>query len=404
MRVAIYHELPSGGAKRALYEIARRLAVSHTVDLFTLSTADLEFCDLRPVVGRHTVVPFEPQRLLRSPLGRLNQLQRWRELGRLEGLSRTIAADIDAQGYDVVYAHPSRYTQAPGVLNYLRTPSVYQANEALRLAYEPPIPRPYDNMGARSRLDRADPLIPLYQRRLRAADRRNLRRATGLLANSQFTADNLRRLYERTATVSYPGVDLVSFQPVRPPGQRSGVLSVGELRPNKGFDLLIESLARIESTRRPALRLVGNAAVPLEHEYLLNLAGRLQVSLKIETDLTQAELAQRYYEAALVAYAPINEPLGFVPLEAMACGTPVVAVAEGGIRETVRHDSTGVLTRRDPAEFAAAVEGLLADPARGARLAKQGRAEVATTWTWERTMLSVEAALSEAAQQRASAA
>jgi glycosyltransferase involved in cell wall biosynthesis len=199
-------------------------------------------------------------------------------------------------------------------------------------------------------------------------------------------------------------VDLDSFRLAGPPARRSGVLSVGELRPNKGFDFLIESLALIESAQRPALRLVGNAAVPMEREYLVNLAGRLQVALEIETSLTQAELAQRYHEAELVVYAPIDEPLGFVPLEAMACGTPVVAVAEGGIRETVRHDTTGWLTRRDPAEFAAAIVTLLDDPARAARLAQHGRAVVAAEWTWDRTMISVEAALAEAAKLRASPA
>jgi glycosyltransferase involved in cell wall biosynthesis len=400
MRIALYHELPSGGAKRALYEIARRLAAAHTVDAFTLSSADTEFYDLRPVVRRHVAVPFAPQRLLRSPLGRLNQLQRWRELRRLERLSRQVAADIDSQGYDVVYVHPSRYTQAPCVLNYLATPSVYQANEALRMAYEPPIARPYHNSGSRSRLDRIDPLIRLYRGRQRELDFRNTRRATRLLTLSQFTAENLRRIYRRSSAVSYPGVDLESFRVAGPVGCPSGVLSVGELRPNKGFDFLIESLARIESSRRPALRLVGNAGVPLERAYLSALAGRLQVSLQIEMALDQSELAQRYHESALVLYAPINEPLGLVPLEAMACGTPVVAVAEGGIRETVVHDSTGWLTQRDPAEFAAAVDALLHDSARCQRLSRQGRAVVEVEWTWERTLLSVEATLAQAAERR----
>jgi glycosyltransferase involved in cell wall biosynthesis len=398
MRIAVYHELPSGGAKRALYEIARRLAISHTVDVFTLSTADSDFCDLRPVVNQHTIVPFQPQQLLRSPFGRLNQFQRWRELVRLDRLSQAVAAGIDRQAYDVVYTHPSRYTQAPCLLNHLATPTVHQAQEALRLAYEAPIPRPYQNSGTRSRLDRVDPLIRLYQSRLRAIDRRSIRRANRLLANSKFTAANLLRIYGRMAEISYLGVDLESFRPARPPGQRSGALSVGELRPNKGFDFLIESLALIEPSRRPALRLVGNAALPLERRYLLELADQLQVSVQIETDITQAELAQRYHEAALVLYAPINEPLGFVPLEAMACETPVVAVAEGGILETVEHDTTGWLTRRSLSEFAAAVETLLADPVRRERLARRGRQVVEAEWTWDRTLFSVETALAEAAR------
>src|SRR5664279_2040319 len=133
MRIAVYHELPSGGAKRALFEITRRLARVHTVDVYTLSSADSNFCDLRPVVTRHVEVPFQPLRLFDSPWGRLNQWQRTRDLHRLDRLSRQIASEIDRQGYQVVYVHPSLYTQAPNVLNYLATPSVYQAHEPLRL-------------------------------------------------------------------------------------------------------------------------------------------------------------------------------------------------------------------------------------------------------------------------------
>ena len=339
-------------------------------------------------------------RLFASPFGRLNQWQRWRDLERLDQLSRHTAAEIDRQGYQVVYANPSLYTQAPSVLNYLTTPSVYQANEPLRMAYEADIPRPYHNAGWRGRLDRIDPLIGLYRRRLAVVDRRNTLRATQLLAFSQYTADNLRRIYGRPTGVSYPGIDPESFQPPAEHGRQHSVLSVGALRPNKGFDFLIEALAHISPERRPPLRLVGNADDRLERDYLTNLANDLDVDLTIETNVTQEILALRYHQAALVVYAPVSEPLGFVPLEAAACGTAVVAVAEGGVLETIVPDSTGLLTRRNPAEFAAAVETLLGSAARREQLGRQGRDWVTRTWTWDRTVDGVEAALVQAAERR----
>jgi glycosyltransferase involved in cell wall biosynthesis len=398
MRIAIYHELPSGGAKRALYEVARRLAQTHTVDVYTLSTANLAFCDLRPVVRRHVVVPFRPLAQFASPFGRLNQGQRWRDLHRLDHLSCQTAAEIDRGSYQVVYANPSQYTQAPSILNYLSTPSVYQANEPLRMAYEAGIPRPYHNAGWRTRLDLIDPLLRLYRRRLAAVDHRNTLRATVLLANSQFTADNLLRIYGRAASVGYPGIDPASFRPAADPHRQGYVLSVGALRPNKGFDFLIQALAQIPPERRPPLRLVGNADDPLERVFLANLASHLGVDLNIETGATQETLVQRYYEAALVLYAPVAEPLGFVPLEAAACGTAVVAVADGGIQETVVPGLTGLLTWRDPADFAAAVQTLLSDAGRREQLGRHGREWVAQNWTWDRTMASVEAALVKAAE------
>ena len=397
MRIALYHELPSGGAKRALFEIARRLTREHTVDAYTLSSANLAFCDLRPVVRQHRVIPFEPLALFNSPLGRLNQLQRWRDLGRLDRLSQSTAAGIDDQGYDVVVVHASQYTQAPGVLNYLATPSLYQAHEALRLAYEPAIERPYQNGRWRAQLDREDPLIGLYMRRLAELDRRNTLRATRLVTSSKFSADNLRHIYGREATVIYPGIDLDSFRVSGKPQRQDFMLSVGALRPNKGFEFIIRALAQIPAGQRPPLLLVGNADDRLEREYLQSLAQANDVALTIETNIDQASLALRYHQAELVLYAPVNEPLGFVPLEAMACGTVVVAVAEGGVAETVRADVTGVLTRRDPAEFAAAIQGLRQDAERRERLSQAGREQVAREWSWEHSLASLEAELHAAA-------
>ena len=58
MRIAVYHELPSGGAKRALFETVRRLAERHIVDVFTVTGADHDFCDLRPFVHAYRLANF----------------------------------------------------------------------------------------------------------------------------------------------------------------------------------------------------------------------------------------------------------------------------------------------------------------------------------------------------------
>ena len=81
MRIALFHNTPSGGAKRAIYEWTRRLAANHLVDVYTLSSADHDFCDIRPFVEQHYIFEFQPRGLFGSPWGRLNQLQRWRDLG-----------------------------------------------------------------------------------------------------------------------------------------------------------------------------------------------------------------------------------------------------------------------------------------------------------------------------------
>jgi glycosyltransferase involved in cell wall biosynthesis len=74
-----------------------------------------------------------------------------------------------------------------------------------------------------------------------------------------------------------------------------------------------------------------------------------------------------------------------VPLEAMACGKPVVATSVGGLIDTVVEDVTGMhVPPRDPQALAAAIAGLLEDPERSARYGAAGRRRAATRYTWRR--------------------
>jgi glycosyltransferase involved in cell wall biosynthesis len=239
-------------------------------------------------------------------------------------------------------------------------------------------------------LDRLDPIGRRYVRAVRALDLRNTAGATTLLANSRFTAGNVRRIYGRQAPVSDFGVDSARF---RPPGdgvRERFVLSVGALRPEKGFDFVIEALALVPAATRPALRIVANADDALERAYLTELAARCGVDLRIEISVSEERLVERYRRAELVVYAPIREPFGLAALEAMACGVPVVGVDEGGVRETVIDGITGRLVERDEAQFADAVAILTADDVLRRRLGEQARRHVVERWSWEAAVASVE--------------
>ncbi len=393
MKLAIYHDLPSGGGKRVLYEVVRRLAARHQMDLFSLSTANEDFCDVRPFMGRHQVYSFQAAKLFHSPLGRLNQMQRMSDLKRLDALGSEAAAEIDAGGYDAVWVQPCMWIQAPYVLRTLRTPSSFYVHEAMRWAYEPEVERPEDRSDWRRAADRFDPINQMYRRAAIRADRENLAAATELLTNSSFTAVNVSEIYGCSAEVCYPAVDAELFAPSANRVRATWVLSVGEIRPNKGFDFLIEALSCIPPPTRPPLRLVGNAVREAEVAYLQEMARVREVELQIETNVDAKTLVDLYNEAALVVYAPVREPLGLVPLEAMACETPVVGVAEGGVRETVKDFATGILTSRSAKHFGAAVQKLLQDGELRERLGRAGRRDVLENWSWDRTALQVEASL-----------
>src|SRR3990172_3287570 len=106
MRIAVYHNLPSGGANRRVFETVRRLSRHHEVDLFCPATADREFCDIGPYVGESITFPYRTSRLFQSPFGRLNQAVRLTDLLRMEIVARRAAAAIDSGSYDVVLTHP----------------------------------------------------------------------------------------------------------------------------------------------------------------------------------------------------------------------------------------------------------------------------------------------------------
>jgi glycosyltransferase involved in cell wall biosynthesis len=103
----------------------------------------------------------------------------------------------------------------------------------------------------------------------------------------------------------------------------------------------------------------------------------------------QTDCLRYYYSAGDVAVTtPWYEPFGLTPLEAMACGRPVIASAVGGITYTVVDGQTGLLVPpREPEALAASLSELLANPARRLRMGKAGRQRAEQEFTWPLTAL-----------------
>ncbi len=391
MRIAIYHNLPSGGAKRALFEWTRRLVTNHEIDVYTMHDSEHEFCDIRPFVRNHFEFGFKSNRQYTSPFGRLNQLQRLRNLRQLAELSQKIAKSIDANKYDVVFVNTCRYSSIPILLQYLITPSVYYLHEAFGPAYIRNVDRPYTRSNpARIFLDHVDPLIRLYWCRLKIHQEKSARSTNLLLANSFFTQELMRIGYNIDTPVAYYGVDVDSFYPIPGINKEDYLLSVSELSPRKGFDFLIKSLACIPESQRLELRLACNRIDPLEKKYIEDLAIQKGVKIRILINLGTDELRVLYNKALLLVYSPVLEPFGLVPLEAMACGTPAVGVCEGGVQESIVHQVTGLLVDRDPICFAEAVTSLLADHEKRKRFGLQAREYVINKWTWSKSAQTIE--------------
>jgi glycosyltransferase involved in cell wall biosynthesis len=390
MRIALYHNLTSGGSKREAYEFARQLTKhDHVVHLYCPSTANEEFLPLAAHVAESFTFPLN---LIPPFAGRLPLLRRYVDLAaflvnvrRLQSVALCIARAIDERRYDWVFTHHDLIVQSPYLFRYLRTPSAYYCAEPMREFYEPPVARPYKAPSASTeRLQKSwyAPARRAQQMIIKREDRRNVRCASVLLTNSFFSAESIYRAYGLRARVSYLGVDAEQFRPCNLE-RKPFVLSVGAVAPLKGYEFLIEALAQVAQSMRPAFIVVGNTASSAETRFLKRLAAARGVCVEFRVNVSDAELVTLYNEAQALVYAPILEPFGFAPLEAMACGTPVVAVKEGGVRESVRDGETGFLTARDTRCFAEALQKVMSDVSLARALGVRGREWVLQQWTWD---------------------
>jgi glycosyltransferase involved in cell wall biosynthesis len=379
MKIAVFHNLPSGGGKRALCGFAKYLvSAGHRVDIFVPSTADETFLPLKRVVGKVTVLP-----VLRTPMGLVKSsinyiLPIGISLADLEETQKKLAALINRGKYQIVLVEQDQYTMSPFILKYLKRPTIYycqqprRSNDAI-LTYL----LGNENAGF------WDKLWGKYSTpRLDNIDKKNASFAKTILVNSYFSRENVLRAYGKNSFVSYLGVDTEIFRPL---GfrKRSYVLSVGRITPEKGFDLVIRALGLVEKKIRPSLVIIGNVAWKSWKGYLEKLAGKEKVKVEIKNLVSDSELVKLYNQAKLFLYAPYVEPFGLAPLEAMSCGTPVVGIREGGLRESIVHGKTGLLTERDEQEFAQAITQLLLDKNMYRSMSREGIREVQRFWTLE---------------------
>lgn len=389
MRIAIYENLPPGGAKRASFEFGRYLAARHQVDLYRLSLTDNRAFDLAPLVRQVHVYPYRPLfgLLDRRLAAGHNAPRSYTLFGPLRRLHRRIASDLSGRDYDVVLAHTDAMTQAPYLLRWLRgTRSIYYCHEVLRITRERSLQIGHRGELARSRFPVGTARLledQLVRRRLSAADADSAAAAGGILVNSRYTREQVWSAYARDAEVCAPGVDSDRFRPERNARRDEEVLSVGGPPWLKGHALAIEALSRIPAGHsRPALRIV----MPLRYDstVLERLAQQRAVTLRVERGLDEASLVTRYQAAIATLCTARLEPFGLTALESMACGTPVVALDEAGYRESVLPGRTGLLVDPDPDAIAGAISGLIDDPRGAAAMGEAGREWVAREWTWDK--------------------
>ncbi|MDQ4048289.1 MAG: glycosyltransferase, partial [Actinomycetota bacterium] len=225
------------------------------------------------------------------------------------------------------------------------------------------------------------------------AERRIMRDADRVIATCTDEVFELLRqgADPRRVSVAPCGVDLELFRPDGPVAPREGarprVVTIGRLVERKGVGNVVEAMAAV-----PDAELViagGPAAAELEGhpevERLRKLARRAGVADRVTLlgRLGRSEVPRLLRSADAVVCVPWYEPFGIVPLEAMACGVPVVATAVGGMIDTVVDGKTGLhVPPRRPRELADTLAGLLADAPLRRALGMAGARRARARYGW----------------------
>ncbi len=234
--------------------------------------------------------------------------------------------------------------------------SVVRTGRARHLCYcHSPMRYAWDQFDAYFGVERVGPIAHAVLRpvmgRLAQWDQATAGRVDSYLANSRYVAGRIARYYNRDASVLYPPVDTSFFTPGGD-SPEPYYLVVSALVPYKRIDIAIQAASRLGvrlriAGRGPDERRLRALAGP-EVEFLGSVGG---------------EALRDLYRRALALVLPAEEDFGIAPVEAMACGRPVVALARGGATDSIEPGRTGLLVdRQAPDAFAEAMRAAATTP------------------------------------------
>jgi glycosyltransferase involved in cell wall biosynthesis len=412
MKIAVWYNLPSGGAKRALCDQLSGLAArGHHIEVWYPANLTQNLMPLPGLVKEHLVpLSWQPQGTdFPSQLQRLFA-SRWltrRMFWAVDQHCRRCAAQIEASGFDLLFSANCVYTKVPPLARYLRIPSVLYLQEPSRELFEAPSflwpalpsltqafsdPIPYLSKLKRER-------TYFQGNRLQVQiEIENARQFELLLVNSYFSRESVLRAYGLDATVCYLGIDTDYFVDQSRERQRF-VIGVGLVAAPKNIHFVLEALGKLPPPR-PPLVWVGNGEDRRYAAGLRQRAKQLDVDLDLKIGISDQELLALLNTASVAVCAPRLEPFGYAPLEANACGLPVVAVAEGGLRETIISGVNGIVVDPEPEALATGLSQLLNDPAQARQLGASARRHIVEHWSLQAAINRLEARLAAISTRR----
>lgn len=262
-------------------------------------------------------------------------LQSWpawfrRHPSRILPLLPHAAEQIDLSGYDLVISSSSGFAKA--IVTRAAVPHVCYCHTPTRYLWD----NAHEAIGAKSQWRWLKAGVLHY---LRLTDYAAAQRVDVFIANSRWTAERINTYYRRPSRVIYPPVDTAFYTPAPASEPRGYFLCAGRLTESKHFEQAIQACEKLKLK----LVIAGRGRKRREWGHLAGpqttFAGRVDnVTLR------------RLYRGARALLQPGEEDFGMAAVEALACGTPVIALGRGGALETVRHGETGWLYRQPTVE------------------------------------------------------
>ncbi|OGH11508.1 MAG: hypothetical protein A3B38_01730 [Candidatus Levybacteria bacterium RIFCSPLOWO2_01_FULL_36_13] len=348
MRIAVFHELPPGGARNAVYALSRELIkLGHLIDFYYTGSQkedDLPF--------KHIYFYNFSAKAWSGGDWKTRLYKDSLELIKLKKLHRKIALDINSKHYDAVLVNGSEYTEAPYVLRYLNLFSIFYCHDPnYRIIYEPILA--VEGFSIKALYEK---LNRFFRRMI---DKKNFSSASEIYVNSQFASKVVKKTYGTESRVVYLGVDTKFFKPSKDVNKTIDVLFIGSKHPIDGYEFFKSATKKIK--------------------YKL----RVKTVLNEDQWLTTNDIKDLYLKSRIVICFAVNEPFGLVALEAMSCGVVVIAVNEGGYKETIINGKTGILIKRNSSILANKISYLLRRPTTIRNISAAAREHVVLNWDWE---------------------
>jgi glycosyltransferase involved in cell wall biosynthesis len=346
-KIAFFHELDNGGARRVVNEFAKNLKKDFDIDLFVTGKLEMEE---EKFYNKVTAYKFKA----RDYGGHNWKVKLYKdtvELYRLNMLHKKISKKIN-DSYQLAFVSPSQFTQAPFLLRHLTIPSIYYAQEPLRIVYD----KLFSNTNSKG-FKRYYEKGTLYIRKI--IDLQNIKQATKVLSNSFFSQKNIKSCYGIKSKVVYLAVDPSFFKPLEKT-KDIDILYIGSKQSIDGYDLF-ESLKKEFSSKYKIV----------EH-------------LREGKWVSDEKLRELYCRSKVVLCLSRNEPFGLMPLEAMSCGTPVVALKRGGYKESIVDGKTGFLIKDDIFQLKGAINKMLKKNTY-LNMGEISRKHIVENWSWKRS-------------------